>query len=519
MGNAHSSAGVYVNEIDLSQRAAAASSSIAAIVGESRRGPVGQRTLITDPKRFLFTFGKPDASLSYMHYCALAYLEHGSRLYVTRVAPGALFGGIVVSTENSMNSSSAYTEGIENPIDYPFSASDLFTVYAADPGVWNQDLTVYVYPNTKATDGTFFIDVYTKGINRPVEKHLVHLNYVVDGYGVQLNVEENINKRSDYIRIRQNYENQAYLLNPAHAQVNALNVVQMAGGSNGTKPTTSDISNAWELYRDPEKVDVNMLINGGYSVPAIQLKMDDISRERMDCMSILDTPSMMQRVSDAIAYRRNTLMLDSSYSALYAPDYLVLDEHNDIRLYVPPSGHVAGAYARTDEEAELWFAPAGMNRGRLNILGVRQTYNQGDRDTLYDSQVNATRVIMGSGIKIWGADTLQTMASALSNVSVRRLMMFMEKSLSVAALYSVFDPNDYILRAQLTDIAERFLKPIKDARGIYDFDVVCDESNNPAETVANGDLVLDIYVDPALPTKRIHLTAIIQKTGARFTQN
>lgn len=514
----NSSAGVYVREIDLSQRVAAASSSIAAIVGESVRGPVGERTLITSTQNFLATFGKPDASLTFMHYCALAFLEHGNRLYVTRVAPNAKFGGVVVGVENSMNATSAFIEGMTDPTIYDFKSNELFVVYGANPGVWNNDISVYVYPNTKVSDGTFYVDVYQAGINRPIESFLVHLDYRVDGYGVQINVEEHINARSKYIRIKQNYEAEAYLINPKQTFINALNVEQFVGGENGTKATESDIVNAWDLYNDPEVIEINMLINAGYSTPAVQLKMATLCEDRMDCMAILDTPQTKQRVSDALAYRRNNLMLDSSYAALYTPDYYILDEHNDIRLYVPPSGHVAGAYARTDEEAELWFAPAGMNRGRLNVLGVRHVYNQGDRDTLVDSQINPTRVIQGAGIKIWGADTLQTMASSLSNVSVRRLMMFLEKSLSLAALYSVFDPNDPILRSQMVELCERFLKPIKNARGLYGFGVICDDSNNPVELTAAGDLVLDVYIDPVLPAKRIHLTAIIQKTGARFTQ-
>lgn len=512
----HSSAGVYVREIDLSQRVAAASSSIAAIVGESTKGPVGERTLVTSTKQFLAQFGKPDASLTYMHYCALAFLEQGSALYVTRVSPGAMFGGAVVSISNAMNASQSFLEGMVDPTIYDFAPSDLFCIYGANPGEWNNEISVYVYPNTKATDGTFYVDVYQQGINRAIESFLVHLDYKVDGYGVQLNIEENINKRSSYIRVKQNFDAPDFMANPKQAFINALNVVKMASGDNGTKATESDICTAWDLYSDQEHVEVNMLINGGYSVPSVQLKMDSICQARMDCIAVLDTPSMQQKVADAISYRRNELMLDSSYAALYAPDYLILDEYNDLRLYVPPSGHVAGAYARTDDEAELWFAPAGMNRGRLNVLGVRQVYNQGDRDMLTDNQINPTRVIQGAGIKIWGADTLQTMASALSNVSVRRLMMFLEKSLSMAALYSVFDPNDPVLQSQMTELATRFLKPIKDARGLYDFGVICDSTNNTVENMAAGDLIMDVYVDPVLPAKRIHLTAIIQKTGARF---
>lgn len=514
----NSSAGVYTKEIDLSQRVQGVSSSIAAIVGESVRGPVGERTLVTSSKQFLAQFGKPDASLTFMHYCALAFLEQGSRLYVTRVAPNTKFGGAVISVANALNTSQPFGEGQDDPKIYPFIDSELFCVYAINPGIWNDELSVYVYPNTKVSDGTFYVDVYQKGINRPVESFLVHLDYRVDGYGVQQNIEEHINERSSYIRVKQNFEQSDYLKNPERVFINTLNVARFAGGDNGTKATESDIINAWDLYADTEHVEVNMLINGGYSTPSVQLKLDAICQDRMDCIAILDTPQMKQKVSDAIAYRRNSLMLDSSYSALYAPDYLILDELNDIRLYIPPSGHIAAAYARTDEEAELWFAPAGMNRGSLNVLGVRHTYNQGDRDTLVDSQVNPTRVIQGAGIKIWGADTLQTMASALSNVSVRRLMLFLEKSLSLAALYSVFDPNDGVLRSEMVELCERFLRPIKDARGLYGFGVICDDSNNPPEVTAAGDLILDVYVDPVLPAKRIHLTATIQKTGARFSQ-
>ena len=520
MPQSHSSAGVYVNEIDLSQRVAAASSSIAAIVGESLRGPVGQRTLVTDTKQFLALFGKPKASISFMHYCALAYLEHGSQLYVTRVAPNSLYGGAIISAATQLNSAAPFAAGTANPqlLDFPAISTDLFAIVAANPGAWNSELSVNIYPNLKnPNDNTFFVDVFQAGNSRAVESHLVHMNYKIDGYGQQLNIAEYINKRSSFIQIVQNFQNAAWNINPDAKFINTLVTTQIVGGTDAIKASISDIINGWELYRDPEQVDVNLLINGGYSIPTIQKNMDDICQQRMDCMSILDVPSVEQSVANALNYRRNTLMLDSSYSALYAPDYQILDEYNDINIFVPPSGHIAAIYARTDSEAQLWFAPAGMTRGRLNVRGVLQNYNQGDRDTLFDHQVNVTRVMPGSGIKVWGADTLQTMASALSNVNVRRLMMFLEKSLSIAALYSVFDPNDEILRAALTDICERFLKPIKDARGIYAFGVQCDAKNNPPASIAAGDLNLDIYIDPALPVKRIFLTAIINKTGATLT--
>ncbi len=539
------SAGVYVNEIDLSQYVVAAPTSIGAIVGASARGPVGQRTLVTSQKQFLQMFGVPDASdrklpqqpvshyadvaNSYMHYCALAFLNEATRLYVTRVAPGATFGGLTCSfnpTGNApFNFSQSWTSGQDDPTIYPFAPTDLFAIYAVDPGKWNSELSIQIYPETQVDDGTFYVAVFKSGVGMAVETHKVSLNHVVDGYGTQRNIQEYINSRSMYIRVVQNYENADFMTNPNRRLVNSLNAggaggsmgVDLVGGDDGYQPTIGDMMNAWDLYADPEVVDVNMLINGGYAFPAIQIKMAQLCQDRMDCVAILDTPSTEQTVQNALNYRRNTLNLDSSYAALYSPDVLILDQYNDKRLYIPISGHVAAAYARTDRDWNLWFAPAGMNRGKLDVLGVRHIYNQGDRDALYESQINAVRVINGSGIKIWGADTMQVMGSALSNMSVRRLMIFLEKSLSKAALYSLFDPNDQILRNQLIDLCERFLRPIMQGRGVYGYYVKCDAENNPPEIIANGDLILDVYIDPTLPVKRIHLTAVVNRTGSRVT--
>lgn len=518
MGNPNSSAGVYSREKDNSQRVEGIATSIAVVVGDSRRGPVGQRTLVTSDTQFLAQFGYPDASLSFMHHCALAFLAEGTRLYVTRVSPEARFGGCIVSFSDGLCSVAPFApEGQEQPEYYEFRANELFSIYAADPGAWNNDLTVHIYPNTRDGDGSFYIDVYQVGNAQPVERHMVHLDMRLDGFGIQRNVEHYINSKSSLIRVTQNLEQTEFRANPRRDLVNTLRVQRFAGGVNGRKATTGEIMQGWDLYMDKEEVECNMLINAGYVHPAIQSKMTGIAEYRMDSVAILDTPSDMQRVQDAITYRRNTLMLDSSYAALYSPDYLVYDKYSDRQLYIPPSGHVAACYAKTDRDYATWFAPAGMERGKLAVRGVRHEYNQGDRDMLTDNQVNATRVILGAGINIWGADTLQVKASALSNVSVRRLMIFIEESLTDAVIHSVFDPNDPILRSQLVEITERFLRPIFQARGLYWFKVICDENNNPPEVVANGDLNLDVYLDPVLPAKRIHLTAIVTKTGARFT--
>ena len=565
----HASAGVYVKEIDLSQRVAAAATSIGAIVGPSSRGPLNERVLVTSPGQFLQLFGKPQPRMTKMHYAALAFLEESQRLYVTRVINDkepdagdpedrALTAGAYCTVDDvtadapivrltSFDNGASTPMGIYDPmVNVQFNPNQpgvdqvLFMVCAQNPGTWNHELSVRVRPSLSTGVGylpssnlvdfnpdyddpfSFYVDVfenYRGPRQQPSETFLVSRVEKIDGFGNQTFIEEVINKRSNLIQVRNN------------ALAPNLKIVRDAfvtfdGATNGKPVTAANIMRGWDIYRDPERVDVNILIQGSqptYSprndligdIVAIQNNMADIAQQRMDCIAVLDVPETEQQLADAVAYRRQELNLDSSYAAIYTPDLRIYDRYNDIQLFVPPSGYVAAAYARTDYKYETWFAPAGMNRGDLRISSIREIYNLGGRDTLADSQINPVRFIPGSGYKIWGADTLQSMASALSNVNVRRLLNHIEKSISIAALYSVFNPHDEVLRAFLVDLCERFLQPIKEGRGLYWFKVVCDESNNPPEIVATGDLMLDIYVDPVIPAKRIHLNAIITKTGVR----
>jgi hypothetical protein len=539
------SAGVFVNEDDQSQIVEPASTSIGAVVGWSTKGPVGVRTLVTSVKQFLELFGYPDPAISYMHYAAIAFLSQSSQLYVTRVVESnALTAGAYLSVDDpsalspvlSLNvfdagDPSNTPMGVFNPmanLGFNPSQSGIANVLcffcAANPGKWNNDLYVrirpsikpgFVTPNSDYEDVTdFYVDVfinYTSSSQTPLESFLVSRVYKTDGFGHQMYYEEVINQQSKLIRVKHN----PYCTTTPIKVLSTVGVY-LDGGSNGNRATNSSIINGWDLYADAERVACNILINAGYTDVAVQQAMDTIATKRKDAIAVLDVPYDQQELQDAIDFRRSTLNMDTSRSALYSPDLLIWDEYNDRQLYVPPSGHVAGAYAMTDKTAEAWFSPAGMVRGDLNVKGVRVKYNQGARNALTSAQVNAIRVIPGSGYKIWGDLTLQYKASATSNVNVRRLMNFVESSLAFAMRYSTFEPNDKILWDQLTEMSERFLKPIKGARGLYDFSVVCNSKTNTPETIAKGQTIINIYFDPVLPAKRIQLNAILTKTGANF---
>lgn len=542
VSNIFPSANVYVKEIDLTQRIAGLSTSIGAIVGYSRRGPVGAPTLVTNTQEFVDWFGKPHPSMGFMHYSALAFLQESSQLYVLRVDTHALTAGAYVTVDDpeaetpnismdSFNDTDGYPLGVYDPLNtLGFIESDpgidnmLFYVCAENPGEWNNNLFVSVKPNTPSgfdpgeiDDPTVFtIEVYenyTGPTNYPLEKFTVTRKIMADGYGDSLFIEDVVNTRSRYIRVKNNpYSNPGM-------PVKTASYVFFSGGNDGNPVSSSDIINGWNYFSDVESTDVGILINGGYAEPAVQHKMDAIATKRMDAVAILDMPRTLQQTSDAITYRQQTLNLNSSYSAIYTPDVEIYDRYNDRSLFVPPSGYIAAALAKTDRTDFVWYAAAGVRRGNLYVDKLRYIYNINQRDALNDAHINMIRRLPSGNFAIWNNATLFVTPSAQQHLNVRRLMNYIEKSISRSLIPSLFDPNNQLLRTQIRSSIEGFLIPIKQGDGFGEYKVVCDSSNNPAYITAAGDLVVDVVIDPEarLPAKRILLRAIINKTGSRVT--
>ena len=550
------SPGAYVREIDLSYRVQAISSSIGAIVVQSSKGRTDRPYLCTSVADYLDMFGAPHPKYGMAGYSAITFLEQSSRLWVKRVAKGALHGGVVFSKVpqvggGSISAMKPLIIGESDPFNTLELSDDMiFCVFSIGPG--KTDLTVTLEPNNNTEDGGFWMSVYEPKKNTPTEKYLVSLEYRTDGFGSQMFIEQRVNTRSKLVRVIVNKNTQEALsdalvdngptVTPMHPD--GIHVATFGGGVDAQPISLSDpadvayITQAWDQFADPEALDVNILINGGWTQSEVQLKMDQIAQNRRDCIAVLDVPSDLQddvnKISmwrkgqdpyalsqidtDGLGLNPVTAMFDSSYSAVYTPDLLVYDQYNSMQLYVPPSGHVAAAYARTDKERALWFSPAGMVRGRLNVQGVRKVYNEGMREVLTAIQINPMRVVPNHGIKIWGDSTAQTRASALSNVNVRRLLCYLEKSLSIALMYSVFDPNDNILRAQIRSICDDFLRPLQYNRAIKEYAVVCDDRNNLPENTDAGELMVDVYLKPVLPAKVIVLSAVLTKTGADFNE-
>ena len=388
--------------------------------------------------------------------------------------------------------------------------------FYVDKGLATADITKQ--PVTDATavkTKEFMVEVYDSSVslNNPVESFPCTLKDYTDGMGRQLEITQQINGISRWIRVQNHVS--AFVTEPSIYSVGRTN---LGSGNSGAAVLSSDISKGWNAFADEEDVEVRLLINGGYAIPAVQMKMDSICHSRMDCMAILDVPALHQGSQRAIDYRNVTLNLNSNRSALYCSDVLIEDEFSGKRLFVPPSGHVAGVYAYTDATTFPWRAPAGMRRGQLRVLGVRHKYNKGERDGLWRAQINYIRDFKGLGRVVWEQRTLQGFQSGFSYVNVRRLMDTISIALRKALLFQEFEPNDEFLQLQIKSMCEGYLLIVKQARGIKDFLVVCDIRNNQPYYSDVAQLNVDILIKPVIPAEKIRIRGTLNNQGAVFSE-
>lgn len=378
--------------------------------------------------------------------------------------------------------------------------------------------TSRTFPTAYTGTQYFQVLVYdaTLNPNVPQESFTVTLGNNVNGFGQQTEVGaviNNVTSGSKYIQV----------INPSVSYPSlplVYSTIQqpLSGGTSGTAVTDSAIIAGYQAFTSKETVKINMLINGGYSTPAVQLAMDTIAQSRQDCTTILDVPSNQQTSSAAVSYRINSLNLNSNYSALYTPDVQILDTYNGQIIYVPPSGYVAAQYAYNDSVQNPSYAPAGLNRGVLNVLGVRVVYDQGDRDLLQSNQVNYIRKFPGQGYAIMEANTLQSKTSALSFIPVRRMLIVLETAIENALLYTLWEPEDPATEARIVGMLNDYLFSLKQNGSIQDYNVVSNSSNNSNNNLNQGILQVDVYILPTLPIQRINLRTIITKQGLSFQE-
>jgi phage tail sheath protein FI len=260
-------------------------------------------------------------------------------------------------------------------------------------------------------------------------------------------------------------------------------------------------------------------MNGGYSTSDVHQYLALFAETRRDCVSILDMAPENQLLQAAVTYRTQQLDLNTSYAGIYSPDVQITDRTTGLTRFVCPSGFVGAAFAYTDTVAFPWFAAAGDNRGKISLgNGVRVKYAYpNDTDMLAQYQINP--IIQRKGVcTIWGEQTLYYNQSPFQSMPVRRMLNQIEIIATDTVASSLFDPNDDFTRLAVTTAINNVLQPIKNNRGIYRYQTVCNSAINSNLDVSDRDLNVLVIIDPVLSVLRIKILGVVTSTGASFSE-
>ena len=301
-------------------------------------------------------------------------------------------------------------------------------------------------------------------------------------------------------------------------------------GVNENTATVAALAAAYDIFADATSVDVSLLMAGkavGASNGAqlANYLIDNIAEVRKDCVvfvspqkeDVVGTAVEGSQASNIVQFRQS--VRNSSYAFIDSGYKYQYDKYNDVYRYVPLNGDIAGLTARSDDLRDPWFSPAGFNRGQIrNLVKLAYSPNKTDRDLLYKNDINPVITQPGQGTVLFGDKTALGRPSAFDRINVRRLFIVLQKTIATAANQMLFEFNDEFTRAQFLNLVEPFLRDVQGRRGITDFRVVCDETNNTPEVVDTNRFVGDIYIKPAKSINFIQLNFVAVRSGVEFNE-
>ena len=564
------SPGVRWSEIDLSTIVPSVSTTEGAFVGDFEWGPINQVFSIGNELELARFFHKPSANTFRSWFTAANYLSYAEALKLVRVANTA-------SALNATNGSAGLL--IKNDDDYEINYLDLSasntygTIAAKYAGSLGNSIKVSMFTGSSNTaayaaweyDNEFDGVPGTSGwvSSRGGANDEIHVividalgqitgvaNTVLEKFGFLSKASDTktddggsnyyvnvINDRSEYIRILNHPTGNSSTwgsvsTNTSFSQDNSVYTSTLSGGTLGTTlARESDITTGYDLFKDSDEWDISLIMTGAHSANVAEYVIDNIvggtssspETGRRDCIVFI-SPDYEDVVDSAgteatnIVAKRN-LFNSTSYAVFDSNSKKQFDKYNNVYRWVPLNADIAGLCARTDFERDPWFSPAGFNRGQVkNVTKLAWNPGKDDRDTLYKNGINPVVQFRGEGVILYGDKTMLAKPSAFDRINVRRLFIVLEKAISRAAKYSLFEFNDEFTRAQFVALVEPYLRDVKGRRGIYDFRVVCDETNNTPEVIDRNEFVGDIYIKPARSINFIQLNFIAVRTGIAFSE-
>jgi hypothetical protein len=352
--------------------------------------------------------------------------------------------------------------------------------------------------------------------------------------GAALYYKEVINQNSNYVWWinHRSGSGTATAINIASSTNHKPVTLSFVTGSDGATESTvavGDLTRGYDLFKSAEDIDVSLILQGksrGSSNTAqlANYLIDNIAESRKDCVVFIspDKDDVVNNVgkteaTDVVGFRN--ALTSTSYAVMDSGYKYQNDKYNDVYRWVPLNGDIAGLAVRTDNVRDPWYSPAGFNRGQIkNIIKLAYNPAKADRDILYKSDVNPVCIFPGQGTVLFGDKTVLGKPSAFDRINVRRLFIVLEKAIATAAKFTLFEFNDDFTRAQFRNLVEPFLRDVQGRRGIYDFKVVCDETNNTGDVIDRSEFVGDIYIKPARSINFIQLNFVAVRTGVEFSE-
>ena len=552
------SPGVNTSELDLTTVVPSVLTTAGAFVGTFDWGPANKIKLIDNEITLKKTYGEPTSNSAVSFFTAANFLSYGNNLQVVRtVGAGAKNADVNGSQPNIQI---ANEDTFENTI-LNVSQSNLYGAFMARyPGALGNSIDVGVCANTNTfstwayksyfTSAPTTSDQCTAAGGSGDEMHVIVVDrggLITGSAGTVLETYPFLSAASDatlngssnyYKQVIFNNSKYIYAVDPVDYTTTSTtwglpatttfarplsNILSVLTGGVDVLPTDGNIESGYDLFANKESIDISLIVTGAANVAVQQYVIDNIVTSRKDCVALISPPQsavVNQTGSEAtnITTWLTSLARSSSYVIADSGWKYQYDKYNNVYRWIPLNGDIAGLCVYTDTIKDPWFSPAGFNRGAIkNCIKLAWNPSKTYRDTLYAAGVNPVVSYPGQGTVLFGDKTLQSKPSAFDRINVRRLFITLEKSIAKASQYSLFELNDEFTRAQFVALITPFLRDIQGRRGITDFKVVCDSTNNTQQVIDSNQFVGDIYIKPARSINYVQLNFVAVATGVDFT--
>ena len=559
------SPGVVTSEVDLTTVVPAAATTTGAFAGVFQWGPAEVATQISNEVRLAEVFGKPDDNAAVAFFTSANFLSYGNDLRVVRAVSGS---GTRTATASGNSTFLIKNGDVYFNSYYSSNTTTAGAWVARCGGALGNSLKVDVWANTNTThfnawayknffDAAPGTSTYVSNVGGANdEMHIVVVDE--DGLftgtsGTVLETFPFVSKASDakdsvgnsnfYKDVIYNKSKYVYWTDHLDAvntattwgttaagktfaqlvNVAAVYSSSLSAGAAGS-PSAGDVQTALGELVDADNLDISLLMTGDAAPATVLYAIQSVAEVRKDCV-VFASPALANCQSatpadDIVNYRNNALSnVSSSYAVMDSGWKYQYDKYNDKYRWIPLNGDVAGLCARTDLERDAWFSPAGATRGSIkNVIKLAYQPTKAERDTLYKRGVNPVVSFAGEGTLLFGDKTMLAKPSAFDRINVRRLFITLEKAIARAAKTQLFEFNDEFTRAQFVSLVEPFLRTVQGRRGITDFRVVCDTTNNTPDVIDRNEFVGDIYVKPNRSINFIQLNFVAVRSGVAFDE-